>query len=59
MVDDIDYRKFTSGYMMTFVWGFVSWQAWLQKCFALSTADVKYIALLWTNKFLQEFGVEQ
>jgi len=37
MVGDVDSRKSTYGYMMTFVGGVVSWQSRLQKCVALSS----------------------
>jgi ATP-binding cassette subfamily B (MDR/TAP) protein 1 len=39
-----DSRKSTSGYMMTYVGGAVSWQSRLQKCVSLSTTDAEYIA---------------
>ncbi|RVW90052.1 Retrovirus-related Pol polyprotein from transposon TNT 1-94 [Vitis vinifera] len=45
--------------------GAVSWQSRLQKCVALSTIEVEYIAftkaskeLLWMKKFLQELGLQ-
>ncbi|KAL6335550.1 hypothetical protein AAG906_030679 [Vitis piasezkii] len=66
MVGDVDFRKFTSGYLITFLGGTVSWQSRLQKCVALSTKEVEYIAiteaskeLLWMKKFLQELGLQQ
>ena len=37
MAGDVDNRKSTSGYLMTFSGGAVSWQSRLQKCVALST----------------------
>ena len=37
MADDVDSRKFTSGYMMTFAGGTMSWQSRLQKCVTLSS----------------------
>jgi len=53
MADDVDSRKFTSGYMMTFVGGAMSWQSRLQKCVALSFTKAKYIVVTEaTNEFL-------
>jgi len=59
MAGDVDSRKSTSGYMMTFVGGAVSWQSRLQKCVVLSSTEVGYIVvieaskkLLWIQKFL-------
>lgn len=66
MAGDLDSRKSTSGYMMTFAGGAVSWQSRLQKCVALSTTEAEYIAateaskeLLWMKKFLHELGLKQ
>jgi hypothetical protein len=66
MAGDIDSRKSTSGYLITFAGGAVSWQSKLQKCIALSTTEAEYIAiteaskeLLWMKKFLQELGFQQ
>jgi hypothetical protein len=66
MVGDIDSRKSTSGYPITYSGGAVSWQSRLQKCVALSTTEAEYIAiteaakeLLWMKKFLQELGLQQ
>lgn len=66
MAGDVDSRKSTSGYLITFSGGAVSWQSRLQKCVALSTTEAEYIAiteaskeLLWMKKFLQELGLEQ
>ena len=63
---DNDSRKSTSGYMMIFAGGAVSWQSRLQKCITLSTTEVEYIAiteggkeLLWMQKFLRELGLKQ
>ena len=44
MVGDLDGRKSTSGFFFTFAGGAVSWQSKLQKCIALSTTEVEYIA---------------
>ena len=59
MARDVDSKKFISGYLITFSRGAVSWQSRLQKCVALLTKEVEYIAiteaskeLLWMKKFL-------
>ena len=59
MAGDTDSRKSTSGFLMTFAGGVVSWQSKLQKCVALSTTEAEYIAItkackeaLWMKKFL-------
>ena len=64
MVMDVDFKKSTSGYLITFSRGAMSWQSRLQKCLALSTKKDEYIAtteaskeLLWMKKFLQELGL--
>jgi hypothetical protein len=66
MAGDVDTRKSTSGYLITFSGGAVSWQSRLQKCIALSTTEAELIAateackeLLWMKKFLQELGFKQ
>ena len=58
MAGNKDNMKSTSGYLMTFAGGAVSWQSRLQKCVALSTTEAEYMAateackeLLW---FIQE-----
>ena len=63
MVGDVDSRKSISRFMMTFARGAVSWQSKLQKCVALSTTEVEYIAIiegckeaLWMRKFLENWG---
>ena len=65
MAGDVDFKKSTSGYLITFSGGVVSWQSRLQKCVALSTTEAEYIAiieaskeLLWMKKFLQELGLQ-
>ena len=59
MAGDVDSRKSTSGYLMTFAGGAVAWQSKLQKCVALSTTEAEFIAIteackeeLWLKKFL-------
>jgi transposase InsO family protein len=66
MAGDINSRKSTSGYLITFAGGAVSWQSRLQKCVALSTTEAEFIAateackeMLWMKRFLQELGQEQ
>ena len=66
MVGDVDSRKSTSSYLITFAGGAVSWQSKLQKCVALSTTEAEFIAateackeLLWMKKFLKELGLQQ
>ncbi|PKI62641.1 hypothetical protein CRG98_016912 [Punica granatum] len=66
MARDIDSRKSTSGYLMTFAGGAISWQSRLQKCIALSTTEAEYIAvtegckeMLWLQNFLQELSLKQ
>lgn len=66
MAGDVDARKSTSGSLITFSGGAVSWQSRLQKCVALSTTEAKFIAateackeLLWMKKFLTELGFKQ
>jgi hypothetical protein len=63
---DIDSRKSTLGYLITYSDVAVSWQSKLQKCVALSTTNAEYIAiieatkeLLWMKKFLKELGLQQ
>ena len=52
MAGDLDSRKSTSGHMMTFAGGAVSWQSRLQKCVALSTTEAEYIAVVEASKEL-------
>nr|KYP31853.1 Retrovirus-related Pol polyprotein from transposon TNT 1-94 [Cajanus cajan] len=66
MAGDVDSRKSTSGYLITFAGGAISWQSRLQKCIALSTTEAEFIAItegckeiLWMKKFLQELGQDQ
>ena len=42
---NLDNSKFTSGYLITFEGGAISWQSRLQKCIALSTTEAEYIAI--------------
>lgn len=59
MVGDLDSRKSTSDYLITFSRGAVSWQSKLHKCVALLTIEAKFIAaseaykqILWMKRFL-------
>ncbi|KAD2392997.1 hypothetical protein E3N88_39974 [Mikania micrantha] len=61
-----DNMKSTSGYLMTYARGTVSWQSRLQKCVALSTTEAEYLEaieackeLLWLKRFSQELGFMQ
>ncbi|KAH0719092.1 hypothetical protein KY285_015123 [Solanum tuberosum] len=66
MASDVDTRKSTSGYLITFARGVVSWQSRLQKCVALSTTEAEVIAaleackeLIWMKIFLGELACAQ
>ena len=52
MVGDVDSKKSTSGYLITFLGGAVSWQSRLQKCVVLSTIEVEYITIIEASKEL-------
>ena len=63
---DVNNRRSTSGYLMTFSGGIVSWQSKLQKCVALSTIEAEYIVateackeLSWMKRFIHELGFKQ
>ncbi|KAG8645907.1 hypothetical protein MANES_10G105950v8, partial [Manihot esculenta] len=65
MAGDVDSRKSTSGYLITFAEG-VSWQSKLEKCVVLSTTEAEFIAatkackeFLWMKKLLNELGLQQ
>ena len=66
MAGDVDNRKSTSGYLMTFLGGAMSWQSKLHKCVALSITEAEYIAtieackeLLWMKRFMKELWFKQ
>ncbi|XP_075492611.1 LOW QUALITY PROTEIN: zinc finger protein GAI-ASSOCIATED FACTOR 1-like [Primulina tabacum] len=66
MAGDVDSRKSTSGYLITFAGGAVSWQSKLQKCVTLSTTEAEFIAateackeMLWMKGFLEELRFVQ
>ena len=46
MAGDVDSRKSTLGYLITFAGGAVSWQSKLQKSVALSTTEAEFIAAI-------------
>ena len=46
MAGDVDSRKSTSAYLITFLGGAVSWKSNLQKCVALLTIEAEYIISL-------------
>ena len=52
MAGDVDYRKSTSGYLITFSGRAMSWQSRLQKCVALSTIEAEHIAITKASKEL-------
>ena len=63
---DVDTSRCTSGYVMTYAWGAVSWQSRLQKTVALSTTEAEYMAaveagkeVLWMKDFISELGIRQ
>ena len=47
---DVDTRRSTSGYVMTYVGGAVSWQSRLQKSVALSTTKAEYMVSVEARK---------
>ena len=66
MSGDVDSSRSTSGYVMTYSGGVVSWQSRLQKAVALSTTEAEYMAaveagkeLIWMRDFLSELGMKQ
>ena len=66
MAGDVDSRKSTSGYLITYSYGAVSWQSRLQKCVAFFTTEAEFIAateackkILWMKMFLHELEYEQ
>lgn len=50
MTCDFNTRKLTFGYVFTFSEEEVSWQSKLQKCIALSTIKIEYIAIVKADK---------
>ena len=65
MSGDVDSSRSTSGYVMTYSGGAVSWKSRLQKTVALSTTEAEYMAaveagkeLIWMRDFLTELGMK-
>ena len=58
MSGDVDSNRSTSGYVMTYAGGAVSWQSRLQKVVALSTTKVEYMVVVMRD-FLSELGMKQ
>ena len=52
MSGDVDSSRSTSGYVMTYAGGVVSWQSRLQKSVALSTIEGEYMAVVEADKEL-------
>ena len=66
MSANVDTSRSTSGYVMTYAGGAVSWQLRLQKTVALSTTEAEYMAtveagkeVLWMKDFIGELGIRQ
>jgi ATP-binding cassette subfamily B (MDR/TAP) protein 1 len=66
LAGDIDGKKSTLGYLVTHSGGAVAWQSRLQKCVALNTTKVEFIAvtevskeLLWLKQLACELGFGQ
>lgn len=66
LAGDLDSRKSTSGYMVSYAGGVVAWQSRLQKCVSLSTTEAEFIAateamkeMLWMRRFTIELGLKQ
>ena len=56
----------TSGYMMTYAGGVVSWQSNIEKVIALSTTEAEYMStsksgkeIIWMKEFIGELGIRQ
>ena len=64
MSADVDTSRSTSGYVMTYAGGAVSWQSRMQKSVALSTTEAEYMAaveagkeVIWMKDFIGELGI--
>ena len=64
MSADVDTSRSTSGYVMTYAGGALSWQSRLEKSVALSTTEAKYMAaveagkeVIWMKDFIGELGI--
>ena len=60
MAGSLDNRKSTSGFMVTFAVGAVTWQSKLQKCVTFSTTKAEEATkeLLWLKKFTMELELK-
>ena len=63
---DVDTSRSTSGYVMKYAGGAVSWQPRLQKTVALSTTEAEHMAaveagkeILWMKDVIGELGIRQ
>ena len=66
MSADVDTSRSTTGYVMTYAGGVVSWQSRLQKAVALSTMEAEYMSaveadkeIIWMKEFIGELGIRQ
>ena len=64
MSTDVDTNRCTSGYVMTYVGGAISWKSRLQKFVALSTMEADYMVaikaskkVIWIKDFIKELGI--
>ena len=64
MSTDVDTCRSTSGYVMTYAEGAVSWQSRLQKSVVLSTMEAEYMAVveadkkvIWMKDLIGELGI--
>ena len=61
---DLDFKKFTSGYVFTLGGGAITWKSVKQSCITDSTMEAEYIAAceatkeaVWLKKFLSDLGI--
>ena len=66
MLVDVNTSGSTSGYVMTYARGVVSWQSRLQKSVALSTMEAEHMVaveagkeVIWMKDFIGELGIHQ
>ena len=64
MSADVDTSRSTSGYVMTYAGGAISWQSRLQKSLALATTEAEYMVVveadkevIWMKDFIGELGI--
>ncbi|MCO5614198.1 hypothetical protein L7F22_068478 [Adiantum nelumboides] len=62
--EDLDRRRFTSGYLYTFAGGAISWFSRLQSCVTLSTTEAEYVAAsesckeaIWLTRLVRDLGI--